>query len=287
MRFYKKPHGNSILEVILALALLLVAISGAMILAFRSLETLRRSEDMTDVSLIAQESFEAFQEIAYTSWGSWTDNAIYGLTSASGQWKLQTTPDLRNNTYTRSLTILPVYRDANCLIAKTGTNDPDTKNARVTITWNDVGTTRSQEFTKLFTNWKQGTKLCTLTEAGSLEIYVDEAELDRTKKEIHEIEFRNTGKKAITITHLIVSWIKESHGNLVSVRIEDDDVWHEQDGVPTGTKIDIDDVTILPGKEAEVNRFRFDSKLDGSIFTITAIMKDDSQISVTSKEFPP
>lgn len=145
------------IEVIVSLALFLVLIGGSSLLAFRYLDTFQVAKDLAQTQSITQESFEAVQSIAYDDWSS-LQNGDYGLTSASGQWQLQASPDTIDDKYTRTVSISSIYRDVNCqIVAQGGTDDPDTKLVTVNVSWPGVGSSKSKSFTQYFTSWNNPT----------------------------------------------------------------------------------------------------------------------------------
>lgn len=302
----QKTHylsGQTLLEALLALGLLSVAISGSLLLAFRYLNTSNRVRDLVNIGTVMEEGFEAIESIAYRSWGTLVTGATnYGLVQSGGVWNVTTTPDIIQGRYTRTVHIAAVYRDTNCnIVAGGGTLDPDTKKITIDVAGSMTPIPFQRSSTKYITNWKNATPLCTTTQAGSLFIDVENAELDSTKKEMHDVEFTNTGFVSITIDKMIVSWVKpdgSSPSTVQSIKIDNEDRWHSSNGTgspqgnqPSGTVLDFPvdlNVVIAPGETVDLDRIRFNAKLDaagGTKFTITAIMADASQTSVTTPQF--
>lgn len=291
-------QGQTLMEVLLALAVFLLLVSGGTVLSVRYLETLQRALDIRQVVLIAGEGLEALENI---SAGEWTtiqnsnENTDYGLVQNGGVWQLQLGSDVTDNKFTRSLRIAPVYRDVSCQITQTpGTLDPDTKRISLTLSWSIGEKTFSRVFEKYFTNWRTPSDLCTVTQAGSLIINVDSATLDTQQKQINGIVLENEGLTDITIDKMIVSWIEQSNGEVRIITIGGTNRWHASSAgdwspsgeQPTGTELNIANVTIPHGTSISMDKVRFNSKLDGSIFTITAIMTDTSS-TAKSKDFTP
>lgn len=304
MKKYFFQNGQTLMEILLALAVLLVVLSGGMVLSVRYLETLGRSLDIREISGITQETFEAVENIGAGEWSilqNSDSNISYGLVKSQNMWQLESNPDLIKNRFTRSIRILPVYRDGSCQITSTpGSLDPDTKEVELTLSWNIGDKHLTRSFEKYFTNWRNPTPLCDTdtpapdTEAWDLEIYVDASVLNTTHKQITGIEFRNNGIDPITIDRMIIEWKEESNGEIRIITIDGANRWHSSASgnwgpsgeQPTGTELDIDNVTIQPGQNMPVDKLRFNEMLDGSIFTITAIMGDSSR-RVVSKDFTP
>ncbi|GEM_PF-1074456 len=297
--FFKKlfwrANGQTLVEVLFGLALFLLAVSGAMILASRYLETLQKSSDIEEATFLAEEGFEAIKSISYESWNLLTDQA-HGLTKTSGVWNVQTIPDSVDG-YNRTIQISSVYRDQTCAISPSpGTLDPDTKQVEITIDWTRDSQSFSETFSKYVTNWKNAGELCSVTQAGSLVIHVDDevtkACFDKsTHKELHDVIFENSGLTPITVAELIVSWVDddgESDGEILRISIYNLNYWQASSGKPSGSLLALyPDLILDPGESVSIDRFRFDTKIDEYYFTITAIMGDASQTEVTTDEFLP
>lgn len=284
--------GQSLIEAVLALALLAVAVGGSLTIGVRSFDALERSRDAITAAAIGQEGVEALRALAAGSWGSLA-NGTYGLARSGSGWSLVVTPDITNNRYTRTITIAPTYRDAACALAQSGTNDPDAKRATVAVAWTGSGATRTRTFTTHLTNWRAAGTLCSATQAGSLTIDVTNACIGGEQKQLEEVIFRNTGLSAITVDRLTLSWLLgngTSPGNIQSVKVEGQDVWHatssgdwSPSGVqPSGTELNIANVTVPANGSVEVDRFRFDRKLAGASFTLSVRMLDASTDSVAT-----
>jgi len=294
--FKKIPNnqGQNLIEVLFALALFLVFIVGAISLTFKYLATTQRVQELSQTKAIVIESFEAVQSISYNSWDSFADG-IYGLNADNSSWQFQTEPNLINNIYTRSIIISPVQRDANCdIVASGGINDPDTKLVTVIIDWDALPLKQNKSFSKYYTRWYDPTTcIASDGQAGNLIIDVSAANIDATKKSLHGVELRNTGETPIILDKMTLTWTKP--GEITYIKIEGTNYWHSTNGIgtpqgaqPSGTELDLVDLILEPDEDYEVDAFRFNAKVDGSTFTITAIMSDESsKTEVTTPPFVP
>ena len=113
INYKKNQKGSNLVEVILALAIMLIFMSGAVTLVARYLNTTQRSEDLTQIEYVAQESMEALTAISYDDFSQLVDGT-YGLQIFNDQWALAAQPDVVHNKYTRTVTISSVNRDINC-----------------------------------------------------------------------------------------------------------------------------------------------------------------------------
>lgn len=289
----KKPDGQNLLEVLVALAIFLYFLSGAAILAFRHLNTINKANDLSDVGSIGEESLEAIQSIAYNNWPALADGS-YGLTSAGGSWQLQVSPDSVNGKYSRTVIISPVKRDIDCnIVLSGGTSDPDTKLVTININWPDFNTSRTRSFTQYFTRWDAPTYCVVKGQAGYLLIDVSRASIDSTKKVMVGVAFTNISEVPITIDKLKLTWTMP--GDIEWIKIEGTNYWHSTNGTgtpqgtqPSGTELDIVNVVIPAGETYDADGFRFKQKIDGSTVTIKATMTDGtSTLEVTTLPFNP
>lgn len=291
---FKTQPGQTLIEVIFALLIFFIFISGTLMLSFRTMKSTARGIEFNHVKQIETSSWEALQAIAYGSWAALTDGS-YGLTSAGGQWALQPASDITAERYTRTVTIAPVMRDASsCAIVESGgTNDPDTKKITVTLSWPAEPTSLSVTGERYLTNWKSPTFSCAVTEAGKLIIDTTTSSIDATRKSIIDTYLRNTSAVPITIDKMTLSWTEP--GLITFIKINGTNYWHSTNGTgtpqgaqPSGTELDLVDFTLAAGQSYEIDNIRFDSKIDGATVTITVTMSDGSQkTEVTTPPFVP
>jgi len=153
-----RKNGQSLVEAVVALALFLVVISGSVVVSSRYLDTTIRANDLNEVQIIARESLEAVQSIAYNDWVDMVDGQ-YGLENQlTGSWEFQGTPDIVKDRYTRTVSVSAVERDIDCqIVGGGGSADEDTKLVTVVIAWGPSMAPMSRAFTQYFTNWKNPT----------------------------------------------------------------------------------------------------------------------------------
>lgn len=293
-RDLKSQNGQTLIEVIFALIIFFIFISGTLMLTFRSLKTTARGIELNQAKQIETSTWEALQAIAYDNWSALT-NGTFGLTSASGKWALQAAADITADRYTRSITVASVMRNASscAMVESGGTNDPDTKKITLALNWTAEPTNQSVIGTRYITNWKSPTFSCAVTEAGKLVMDTSDSEIDETRKSIVDTYLRNTSAVPITIDKMTLSWTKP--GLITFIKINGQNYWHSTNGTgtpqgaqPSGTELDLVDFTLAAGHSYEIDNIRFDSKIDGSTVTITAIMSDGSRkTEVTTPPFIP
>lgn len=290
----KTESGQTLIEVIFALLIFFIFISGTLMLSFRAMKSTTRGIELNQIKQMETSSWEALQAIAYDNWPTLTDGT-FGLTSAGGKWALQADADITADRYTRGITISSVRRDAtSCAIVENGgTTDPDTKKVTLTLTWPAEPTPQSVTGERYLTNWKSPIFSCAVTEAGKLIIDTTDSTIDATKKSIVSTYLRNTSAVPITIDKMTLSWDKP--GLITFIKINGTNYWHSTNGTgtpqgaqPSGTELDLVNFTLAAGQPYEMENIRFDSKIDGATVTITVIMSDGShKTEVTTPPFVP
>ena len=152
--FLQKRSGMSLIEALVALGLFFVFVVGSSVLAMRYLQTSRTAVDLEEVRVIAEQSMEAVQSIAYDDWENDMVDGVYGLDASGGSWALIGTPDMIGK-YTRAVTVSPVERGEDCQIVPSGGSiDSDTKLVTVVISWGTSSQIFIRNFSQYFTNWK-------------------------------------------------------------------------------------------------------------------------------------
>ena len=148
--------GQSIVEVIIAVSILIIIASSAVIGILGSLSTSRLAKEETEAAFFANEAMEAMQSIRNQGFDNLVDGT-YGLTDINGFWELSGTSDTDpSGKYTREVIIETINRDINGDIAPvSGNEDPDSKRITVNVNW-DFTPTRNNtiELVTYLTNWQ-------------------------------------------------------------------------------------------------------------------------------------
>ena len=148
-------NGQSLLELLIAMAIFVLVVSSIMFLVLDTHTANRLGGEHTKAALMTQEGYEGVMSIRNSGWRNLTDGD-FGLDASSGQWELQGAPNIIDNRYVRKVTIGPVNRDGTGAIVETGgTVDFDTKKVTTTTNW-DFTTARHSEITleAYLTNWR-------------------------------------------------------------------------------------------------------------------------------------
>lgn len=157
-----------ILTVVVIIAIVFAGISG--LLAF-SLRASQVHASTVEATFLAQETLEALRNFRdgtgwntndliddYDGIGLRSVNAFYHLgqsADATPRWYLAAGAETIG-IYSRWLEFSNVYRDGNDNIASSGALDADSRKLKVTVTWQEHGTTQIVEVESYITNWKEG-----------------------------------------------------------------------------------------------------------------------------------
>jgi len=156
---FNNSQGQSVVEVIVAVAIFIIIAGSSVIAILGSLSSTRLAEEETQASLIAVEGLEAVESIRNQDWDNLT-NGNYGLSKSGGTWTFSGSSDDPDGTgkFSRIVTINDVERDGNGdIVTSGGTIDEDTKSVTSTITWDFTPTRQNTvTLTSFLTNWQKG-----------------------------------------------------------------------------------------------------------------------------------
>ncbi len=133
-----KKIGFSVVEVIIAAAVLSIFISGLTAAYIGFARQIRSSGHKQQASLLSEEALEAVRNIRDNSYTNITDGT-FGISYAANQWNLTGTNDT-NGIYTRQVTI--------------STINSNQKQVTSTVTWRDNNISRSVSSGTYLTNWQ-------------------------------------------------------------------------------------------------------------------------------------
>lgn len=267
-RFFtnKKRSAFSTVEHLLAaglFALIVAMIAGSLVY---SLETARASGLADRAVLAAQESLEAVRSIRDDDFVRLTDGT-HGLALSSGQWVFSGTSDTLDD-FVRSVNISPI--------------NSHTKKIDATVTWQQTAQRPgSLILTTYLTNWSEISQ----TEGERVAFNISSATLSGDNKELRNVTIKNTGAANITVDKMVVSWQPTSH-TIERIRIDDDTVWSKNGpGSPagtqnSGTELNIQNFELDAGQEENMD-IKFTGSMVGTTITITFIMSDQSQVSIS------
>jgi len=150
----KKPHrGQTLVEIMVAVAVFGLIAGSLLILTLNSLSSSRQGGERTKAQALAEEGIDAAYSIRERAWNELV-NGNHGVDDSAGYWQFSGTSNTIDQ-YTRVVTVEDVYRDVSGDIAVAGTLDLHTKKITSTVTW-DVEASRSNEveLVSYFTTWQ-------------------------------------------------------------------------------------------------------------------------------------
>ncbi len=134
----KSNGGQTIIEVLLAMAFSLIMLPALFTMFFVSREGRAQQVRRSQASALAVETQEALRSIRETGWDTFAvfDNGVsYHPTRSGNAWTLSAGAETVSG-FTRSVVFSEVRRDGNgAIVASGGTRDPSTRRATVTVTW--------------------------------------------------------------------------------------------------------------------------------------------------------
>ncbi len=157
IKLFKDKKGQSLVEVIIAMAIFALISSAIMSVTMGSLNGLTQGGDETEAQGLAQEGMEAIRSIRDGAWNELVSSPAKVSISGS-TWALSSgSSELINNKYTRTITLSDVCRDgSNSIVNCPGIyTDPHTKFASTTVSWLPrFNATNTIEQYGFITNWE-------------------------------------------------------------------------------------------------------------------------------------
>lgn len=150
------PRGVSLVEVIVATALLFLAVTGLLTAYSMFIRVGSSTLSTVQATYLLEEGVEAVTSIRDFGWTGNIANLTVGnnyyLSWNGSRWVATSTVSKIDNLYTRYFTLASVTRDANDNIAGSGTTDAGTRKVTVYVSWPSSGTTTSSSLSTYITN---------------------------------------------------------------------------------------------------------------------------------------
>lgn len=163
--------GQSLVEVIVAVAIFVIIAGSSVVAVLGSLSTSRLGEEETQATAYAVEGIEAVRSIRNKSWEDLTDGN-HGLSGLGGAWTfLDTSEEL--DKFTRVVKISSVERNENDEIVTSGVVvDLDTKRVISQVSWDFTpARTNTVEVVSYLTNWQEARKVASCSEYCEIRSY--------------------------------------------------------------------------------------------------------------------
>lgn len=252
--------GYSILEIMLASAMLLIlttVFAGALV---SGQENVRLSSMRSRATLQAHEGLEAVRNIKEHAFANLVDGT-FGLSSSTGEWTFAGGSDTTRG-FTRTIEISSI--------------DQSTKLVKANVIWQENPSRQSSTTLAAYlSNWSELSQ-----ESQGISIDTSSASMSGDNKEIRDIVIKNSGAANVTLTHMAVIW--NNSRKIERLKIDSDTVWtNNGPGLPSGkqsspAQLDIQDFIIEGGKTVEIENMKFDGSMAGTTLTITLTFADSS-----------
>ncbi|MGB2762493.1 MAG: prepilin-type N-terminal cleavage/methylation domain-containing protein [Minisyncoccales bacterium] len=255
MRSLKSQKGQSLMEVLIAMAIFVVGVATIGFLVLDANVSTRQGVERTQAILLAKEGLEAARSIRDADFDNLTAGP-HGIVLSSNKWIFSGTSDMQDQ-FTRVITVTDI--------------DVDTKKIDSAITWQFTQVRQnSVTLTDYLTDWNQ-----THGNAGELNVDISNAALAVANKQLQGITIENTGSSDITIAQMTLWW--DNSNLLTTIRIDNTNVYGPAGSASSGTEIDITNVELAADAGIkDINRFVFDASMLGTDFIIKFLMSDGS-----------
>jgi hypothetical protein len=138
MMYMKRTHGQSIIELLVAMAFSLILFPALFTMFYLSREGKAQQIERTKAVAIATEAQEALRSIRERGWEQFvlfSNEISYHPVQSGSQWSLASGTETIDR-FTRSIVFSAVMRNsAGAIVSSGGTIDPSTRRATVTVSW--------------------------------------------------------------------------------------------------------------------------------------------------------
>jgi type II secretory pathway pseudopilin PulG len=281
MKSTRDQRGSILLEAVIAVALLIMFALAVTSLAVTAAQGTGKAVAAEQALWRAEEGLSALATMAYDDLVP-TDPAILNWNGTSWSVASGSAQDVGSG-MTRTVRILEVLRDANCLIAQSGDVDPDTREIISEVFWTDpAGRSQTTSLSKIRTHYDNPQSSCFAEQASQVQInFLQQAEWFG-QKQLRHLYVDNLGALPVTVVEIEYEWdnaelIQQSFFNTTKV-------WSASGpGTPSGeqpsdTDLDIQDYTIPAGTTMEINKTQFTGNMLGTTVKVEIKFLDGSEL---------
>lgn len=154
----KHSGGFTLLEVIVAIALLLTFTIGTLAANTLATRTITINQKRSQANRLAHEAMEAILSIRAASFTFISSGTFYPVSTPTGWSLVSGTQQVEE--FTRSITITPASRAIACeadicdLVSAGGITDPNTRHVSVSVVWDEESGNQNITLSNLITNWR-------------------------------------------------------------------------------------------------------------------------------------
>lgn len=277
------------LEALIAVGVASMYVLGILGLTLAANRSSDRAEETEKATWDMNEGLEALQTMSFTNL---TTTNVGSLTFANNTWALgtagqQTLPDGMK----RTVKVQTVNRNTSCsIVTSGGTLDTDSKTLVSEVIWTDTnGRSHTVTSSTLRTNWENPTGSCFKAAMVSLITFDISGAVYSGGKQLRQVYFTNNGNTNAVIDKITIVW--NNGAEFDQLFMNNSKVWSSTGpGTPTeeihsGTEMNIQNFTLIPGSTTELNKAQFDRNMAGTTLTMTVTFTDGS--AWTSPVFSP
>ncbi len=227
-------QGQSLIEILFAIALFTVGVVTVGYVLFDAFDSLRHGMEATQARLLAQEGIEAVRAIRDGD-ADGLEEGIFGLALDAGKWAFRDVPDT-DGIFTRSVTIDAIEMEA--------------WNITSTVTWDDPnGQQKEYTIDTVQTNWEQ-----TIGHAGELGVDAGNVAINSSSTQISGVTLYNAGESDDILTIDAFELLFEDGGSVEEVVLDGDVVFSSASSTSkvSGDRIYISDYPVGYGSGAHI-----------------------------------
>jgi Tfp pilus assembly protein PilV len=254
MRHLNSQKGQSLVEILFAIAVFTIGVVTIGYLIFESFGSLQNNLQFTQARLLAGEGLQAASMLRDS-----LQQGSYGLLLEGGTWALVPSGDTQGE-FNRQIQIEEMDLEAYQVIS--------------TVTWtSSAGMERSVSLSTLVSNWNQ-----TRGVASELEIDINNAALTASSTSLTGIALLNNTPEDLAVTGIAIQF--DGATSVLGVTIRGTTVFTAatSTSIGSGEYIDIDDYTVGSATGYHmIDEVMFDGSVAGSDFVLTFILSDESR----------
>jgi type II secretory pathway pseudopilin PulG len=149
-------QGSLIIEVLVSVALLTVFSLAIGSLAMANNRVITTSKNETQATALAKEAMEQMLALKNENWQKIPAPGDYLVKKEGTAFKIEPSLGVTIDNFTRTIQIVPAYRDVNNNLTFDNTQalDPNTKRLEVKVFWQERGADKNVSLAAYITNWK-------------------------------------------------------------------------------------------------------------------------------------
>lgn len=253
MKHFHLQKGQSLVEILFAIAVFTIGVVTIGYLIFESFASLQHNLQFTQARFLAGEGLRAASLLRDS-----LEPGTYGLSLEGGTWTLIPTSDTQGE-FTRQIQIEEIDLEAYEVIS--------------TVIWtSSAGMERSVSLSTLISNWGQSRG-----DAKVLDIDINNAALSASSTSLTGVALLNNAPEDLTVTGIVVQFDGAQSVEGITIRGTSVFTGATTTAIGSGEYIDIDDYVIGSATGYHmIDPIVFNSSVEGSDFIVTFIMGDQS-----------